>query len=167
MEKLKNAPLEDLEKILRPVGSFRKKSAYVKNIATILSNNYNGKVPAERDLLILLPGVGRKTANVFLSEYYNKPAIAVDTHVERVSKRLKLASKNDDVLSVEKKLMKYFPKQEWTKRHLQILLFGRYYCKAIKPNCAECKLSDICKEKEHIKKEFIEFLFIMDFVMGN
>ena len=148
LEKLKNAPLEDLEKILRPVGSFRKKSAYVKNIATILSNNYNGKVPAERDLLILMPGVGRKTANVFLSEYYNKPAIAVDTHVERVSKRLKLASKNDDVLSVEKKLMKYFPKQEWTKRHLQILLFGRYYCKAIKPNCAECKLSDICIEKK-------------------
>ncbi len=148
LSKLKKAPLEDLENIIRPVGSFRKKSSYIKDIATILDEQYNGVVPKDRDILVTFPGVGRKTANVFLSEYYNEPAIAVDTHVERVSKRLKLASKKDDVLKIEKKLMKVFPKEEWAKRHLQMVLFGRYHCKAIKPNCSECKLIDICFEKK-------------------
>ena len=84
----------------------------------------------------------------FLSEFYNVPEIAVDTHVERVSKRLKLAYKNDDVLKVENKLMKKFKKEEWAKRHLQLVLFGRYYCKAIKPECINCRLRDICIEKK-------------------
>ena len=101
--------------------------------------------------LIKFPGVGRKTANVFLSEYYNDPFIAVDTHVERVSKRLKLASSKASVLEVEKKLMKAFPENEWSRIHLQLVLFGRYYCKAIKPMCSNCKLKDLCKEK---KKNF-------------
>lgn len=148
LSKLKKAPLEDLENIIRPVGSFRKKSSYIKDIATIIDEQYNGVVPKDRDVLVTFPGVGRKTANVFLSEYYNEPAIAVDTHVERVSKRLKLASKKDDVLKIEKKLMKVFPKEEWAKRHLQMVLFGRYHCKAVKPNCGECKLIDICSEKK-------------------
>lgn len=148
LSKLKNASLDDLEDIIRPVGSFRKKSSYIKNIATIIDEKYNGVVPRNREVLITFPGVGRKTANVFLSEFYNEPAIAVDTHVERVSKRLKIATKNDDVLKIEKKLMKFFPKNEWAKRHLQMVLFGRYYCKAIKPNCGECKLIDICSEKK-------------------
>ncbi len=147
LESLKKAPLEDLESIIRPVGSFRKKASYIKNIATILSDDYNGKVPTDRDELIKMPGVGRKTANVFLGEFYNYPAIAVDTHVERVSKRLKLASKKDDVLKIEKKLEKYFDKEVWAKRHLQLVLFGRYYCKAVKPECMNCKLKDICIEK--------------------
>lgn len=148
LSKLKNASLDDLEDIIRPVGSFRKKSSYIKNIAAIIDEQYNGVVPRNREVLITFPGVGRKTANVFLSEFYNEPAIAVDTHVERVSKRLKIATKNDDVLKIEKKLMKFFPKNEWAKRHLQMVLFGRYYCKAIKPNCLECKLIDICSEKK-------------------
>lgn len=148
LSKLKNASLDDLEDIIRPVGSFRKKSSYIKNIAAIIDEQYNGVVPRNREVLITFPGVGRKTANVFLSEFYNEPAIAVDTHVERVSKRLKIATKNDDVLKIEKKLMKFFPKNEWAKRHLQMVLFGRYYCKAIRPNCGECKLIDICSEKK-------------------
>ena len=148
LEELKNAHLEDLEYIIRPVGSFRKKASYIKNIATILVDEYNGVVPTDRELLVKLPGVGRKTSNVFLSEYYNYPAIAVDTHVERVSKRLKLAYMNDDVLTIEKKLEKKFKKEEWAKRHLQLVLFGRYYCKAIKPECSNCRLKDICREKK-------------------
>lgn len=148
LSKLKNASLDDLEDIIRPVGSFRKKSSYIKNIAAIIDEQYNGVVPRNREVLITFPGVGRKTANVFLSEFYNEPAIAVDTHVERVSKRLKIATKNDDVLKIENKLMKFFPKNEWAKRHLQMVLFGRYYCKAIKPNCLGCKLIDICSEKK-------------------
>ena len=108
LNELKEANLRDLEDIIRPVGSFRKKSSYIKDIATILVDEYDGVVPTDRELLIKLPGVGRKTSNVFLSEFYNYPAIAVDTHVERVSKRLKLAYKNDDVLKIEKKLEKVF-----------------------------------------------------------
>lgn len=111
--KLSMADINDLESLLRPIGFFRKKASYIKNIAAILYNDYNGLVPKDRDLLLKMPGVGRKTINVFLSEYYDIPAIAVDTHVERVSKRLKIARKNDDVLTIEKKLMKKFPEKEW------------------------------------------------------
>lgn len=146
LDSLKNAPLDDLERILRPIG-FKKKATYIKNMARILHDEYNDSVPRDRELLMKLPGVGRKTINVFLSEYYGDAAIAVDTHVERVSKRLKIAYRNDDVLKVENKLMKKFPKEEWGKRHLQLVLFGRYHCKAIKPNCDNCKLKDICCEK--------------------
>lgn len=145
---LMNADINDLENIIRPVGSFRKKSFYVKEIARILYSNFDSIVPKDMDILISFPGVGRKTANVFLSEFYNVPAIAVDTHVERVSKRLKVAASKDDVLKVEKKLMKFYPKELWAKRHLQMVLFGRYYCKAIKPECFNCKLNKICKEKK-------------------
>ena len=148
---LKEASLDDLETIIHPVGSFRKKAFYVKEIARIIDEEYEGVVPRNRELLIKFPGVGRKTANVFLSEFYNDAAIAVDTHVERVSKRLGLAYRNDDVLTIEKKLMKKFKKETWAKRHLQLVLFGRYNCKAIKPDCSNCKLVDICKEK---KKNF-------------
>lgn len=147
LNSLKNASLKDLEEIIRPVGSFRKKASYVKEIARIIVDDFNGVVPPDRDLLMKFPGVGRKTINVFLSEFYKEPAFAVDTHVERFSKRLGLAYKNDDVLKIENKLMKKFPKEVWGKRHLQMVLFGRYYCKAMKPLCLECKLKDICKEK--------------------
>lgn len=145
---LKNASIADLENILRPIGSFRKKTYFVKEIARILNDVYDDKVPIDRELLIQFPGVGRKTINVFLSEFYNIPAFAVDTHVERVSKRLKLAFKNDDVFQIEKRLMKKFPKEEWGKRHLQLVLFGRYYCKSLKPECLSCKLKDFCIEKK-------------------
>ena len=148
LEALKEAKTKDLEEIIRPVGSFRKKAEYVHKIADILLSKYNGSVPTEREELIELPGVGRKTSNVFLSEYYHYPAIGVDTHVERVSKRLGLAYSKDDVLTIEKKLMKKFPKEVWAKLHLQLVLFGRYYCKAVKPECGNCLLVDICHEKK-------------------
>ena len=148
LKALKDAPLEDLERILRPIGSFRKKASYIKDIASILVDKYQESVPKERELLIQLPGVGRKTINVFLSEYYGEAAIAVDTHVERVSKRLRIATSKDDVLKIEKRLMKYFPEEEWGRRHLQLVLFGRYHCKAVKPECENCKIKDICFEKK-------------------
>ncbi len=148
LEALNEANLEDLENIIRSVGSFRKKSQYIKDIASTLITKYNGVVPRNHDLLVEINGIGRKTANVFLSEYYNDPYIAVDTHVSRVSKRLGLAKKNDDVLTIEKKLQKKFDKSLWAKRHLQMVLFGRYKCKAISPLCSDCKLKDICNEKK-------------------
>ena len=147
LEALKSANLSDLESIIRSIGSFRKKSEYIKEIARILVDEYDSKVPKDHSLLTKLPGVGRKTANVFLAEYYNYPYIGVDTHVERVSKRLGLCNKKDNVLTIEKKLEKVFIKEEWAKRHLQLVLFGRYHCKAINPNCDNCKLKDICKIK--------------------
>ena len=144
---LKNAPVIELEEIIRPVGSFRKKTAYLIEIARRIDEEYNGVVPRDRDILESFPGIGRKTVNVFLSEFYNEAAIAVDTHVERVSKRLGLVAKNDNVLQIEYKLMKKFAKKNWARRHLELVLFGRYHCKAIKPMCNECKLIDICKKK--------------------
>ena len=110
-------------------------------------DKYDGVVPRDRKILEGFPGVGRKTVNVFLAEFYNEPAIAVDTHVERVSKRLRLAYLNDDVYKVEQKLMKKFPKDKWARLHLQMVLFGRYYCKAVKPECYNCKLKDMCRNK--------------------
>lgn len=146
LEDIRRADLKDLEVIIRPIGSYRKKSFYLKEIAGILVEQYNGVVPQNYEDLIKLPGVGRKTANVFLSEYYNYPAIAVDTHVERVSKRLGLADDSDSVLDIEQKLMNYFLRNDWSKRHLQLVLFGRYKCKAVKPMCDGCMLHSICKK---------------------
>lgn len=148
LEDLKKANLSDLEEIIRPVGSFRKKAAFLKGIATRLVDEFNGVIPIDRDVLESFPGVGRKTVNVFLGEFYGVPAIAVDTHVERVSKRLKLAYLNDSVLDVERKLMKKVPKDRWARFHLQMVLFGRYYCKAVKPLCKDCPLKEFCREKK-------------------
>ena len=144
---LGRAKIDDLELILRPIGSYHKKAIYIRDIALLLHDKYNDIVPRDRNVLITFPGVGRKTINVFLSEYYNEAAIAVDTHVERVSKRLGIALGKDNVLTIEKKLEKYFSKDVWGRRHLQMVLFGRYYCKAVKPLCKDCKLIDICHEK--------------------
>ena len=148
LEELANASLTDLEDIIRPVCSFRKKASYLKEIASRLVNEFDGIVPTDREVLESFPGVGRKTVNVFLAEFYHYPAIAVDTHVERVSKRLKLAYQKDSVLDVERKLMKKVPKERRAKFHLQMVLFGRYYCKAVKPLCKDCPLKEYCREKK-------------------
>lgn len=142
---LAEAPLEDIEQIIKEIGTFKKKSIFIKNIANSLIKDCNGIVPNNPEYLKTLSGVGRKTINVFLSEYYHVPAIAVDTHVERVSKRLKLAKKNADVTEVEKSLMKKIPKERWIKTHHQLIFFGRYHCKAISPNCDNCHLKDLCQ----------------------
>ena len=147
LESLKQADIKDIENIIKEIGTFRKKAIFIKEIATYLIDNCNGEVPNNRKILESLNGVGRKTANVVLSNLFNEPAIAVDTHVSRVSKRLGLAYKNDDVTKIEKKLMKKIKKDRWSKTHHQMDLFGRYNCKAIKPDCKNCKLVNICKEK--------------------
>ena len=148
LEDLSKAKIRDIEEILKPLGSYRKKAIYVSKIASILLDEYKGIVPTERKLLEELPGVGRKTVSVFLCEYYNYPEFAVDTHVSRVSKRLGIAKEKDTVLEIENKLKKAFRKEEWGKKHKQFVLFGRYYCKAIKPDCDNCKLNSICKKKK-------------------
>lgn len=151
LKTLSEAPLKEIEKIIRPCGSYTKKSFYIKTIAERLLQDYNGIVPNNREYLESLPGVGRKTCNVVLSNIYNVPAIAVDTHVSRVSKRLNLAKETDDVFTIEKKLMKKLPKSSWSKVHHQLVLFGRYKCKAINPECENCIFKDYCK---YFKKNY-------------
>lgn len=150
---LSKANKKDIERIIRSCGSHTKKSGYIIAIASSLVEKYNGVVPNNREYLESLPGVGRKTANVVLSNLFNVPAIAVDTHVERVSKRLKLAKKTDSVLQVEKKLQRLIPESLWSKSHHQLVLFGRYICKARGPECHKCSFYNDCtsKDKKKIK----------------
>lgn len=149
LDLLKQAPIADLEIILRPLGSYHKKAQYVHDISETLVDKYNSKVPKERSKLESMPGVGRKTVNVFLSEYYNYPAFAVDTHVERVSKRLGLVKETDNVITIESKLKQKFKRENWSKTHKQFVLFGRYHCKAVKPDCTSCGLANICTKKRN------------------
>ena len=142
-----NASLSELESDLHSIGLYRNKAKNIKAMAVALQARFNGVVPASHDALISLPGVGRKTANVVMTEGFGYPAIAVDTHVERISKRLGFAKPEDTVLTVEKKLMKTIPKNRWIKTHHQMIFFGRYHCKAMSPHCKECPLVDLCKEK--------------------
>jgi len=153
LEGLKTASNKEIENIIRSCGSYTKKASYIKEIASSLLDNYDGHVPNNREYLESLPGVGRKTTNVVLSNLFDVPAIAVDTHVERVSKRLKIARKNDNVLTVEKKLMKMIPKDKWSRTHHQMVLFGRYICKAKGPQCDLCAFYSDCKSKDKKSKD--------------
>lgn len=142
---LANMDETKIEEIIKPVGTQKRKSEYVKKICQILLEKYDGIVPMDREFIESLPGIGHKTCNVFLSEIYDVPAIAVDTHVTRVSKRLGFAEDNDDVIKIENKLCKMFPKEKWGRLHLQLVLFGRYFCKSKKPLCEDCPFKDkIC-----------------------
>jgi len=149
LQDLKDIDIKEIENIIRPVGTYKRKSFYIKEIATRLIEDYNGIVPNDRDYLESLPGVGRKTTNVVISNLFNEPAIAVDTHVERVSKRLGLVGLYDDVLIVEQKLMKFIPKEKWSRVHHQLVLFGRYNCKSQKPECESCPFKNKCKFKKN------------------
>ena len=142
-----NLNSDDIFEIIRPLGSGSKKSSYVIEIAKKLISDYNGKVPNNREYLESLPGVGRKTCNVLLSELFDVPAIAVDTHVERVTKRLGLVEESATVGEVEDKLMEIFPKDKWGKMHKQLVLFGRYTCVSKNPKCSECLFTK-CPNRE-------------------
>ncbi|WP_183600404.1 endonuclease III [Paenibacillus phyllosphaerae] len=139
-------PLEELEGDIRRIGLFRNKAANIQKLCRLVLDEYEGEIPQQHEELTKLPGVGRKTANVVVSNAFGVPAIAVDTHVERVSKRLGIAKPDDSVLEVEKKLMKLVPKDEWTVTHHRLIFFGRYHCKAQNPNCPVCPLLELCKE---------------------
>src|SRR5574344_468231 len=147
LEALKDANVKDIENIIKPLGTYAKKAKNVINISKRLLEEKDGVVPNDRNFLESLDGVGRKTTNVVLGILYNEPCIAVDTHVARVSKRLGIAKEKDSVLEIENKLYRIIPKDNMIRIHHQLLLFGRYYCKAIKPQCDNCKLYSICKEK--------------------
>lgn len=147
IKNLSEAKISDIEDIIKEIGTFRRKAIYVHEITKKLYDDGYDFVPNDRQYIESLPGVGHKSANVFLSNIYDEPAIAVDTHVARVSKRLGIAKENDDVSKVEKKLMKKIPKDRWGKTHHQLVLFGRYHCKSVNPDCANCQIKEYCKKK--------------------
>ena len=137
---------EELEKLIKPCGFYRNKAKNIKACAKQILDEYNGEVPKTQEELQKLAGVGRKTANVIYAEIYKGDAIAVDTHVKRVSNRLGLAN-SDDPEEVERQLMKQIPKEKWARAHHLLIFFGRYTCKAINPDCDNCKLRKYCKRK--------------------
>ena len=134
-----------LESDLKRIGLYKNKAKNIKLLSEIIKNKYGGVVPSSQEELESLPGVGRKTANVVLSVWFNVPRIAVDTHVDRVSKRLKLAYNNDSVRQVEEKLMRKIPKNKWSDTHHKMIFFGRYHCTARNPKCETCRLKDLCR----------------------
>ena len=142
--KLKDANYEDVKEIIKSLGLSSTKARNIIEISQKLVDDFKGKVPSTREELMLLPGVGRKTSNVVLSVGFNIPAIAVDTHVKRVSNRLGL-SDSEDVLKIEEDLMKLFDEDDYYQVHHCLIFFGRYYCKAKNPDCNNCILKDKCK----------------------
>ncbi len=152
-----NVSLEELQNDIRSIGLYRNKAKNIQLLCARLINEYGGEVPASREELVTLPGVGRKTANVVLSVAFNIPAMAVDTHVERVSKRLGLCRWKDSVLEVEETIMKKTPIERWSRAHHQIIFFGRYHCKAQNPGCGTCPLLDDCREgQKRLKKGLVK-----------
>ncbi|MBC5637045.1 endonuclease III [Ornithinibacillus sp. BX22] len=146
-------PLEELQHDIRSIGLYRNKAKNIQKLCTVLLEEYSGEVPRSKDELVKLAGVGRKTANVVASVAFGEPAIAVDTHVERVSKRLGICRWKDSVIEVEETLMKKVPKDEWSVTHHRLIFFGRYHCKAKNPNCPECPLLEVCREGQKRMKK--------------
>ena len=147
VQDLANADIEELKDIIRSCGFYNNKSKNLIAMAKDVTNKFDGEIPSNYDDLVALAGVGRKTANVVMAVGFGKDAIAVDTHVFRVSNRLGIKSKNP--LECEKQLQKIFPKENWSELHYLLVLFGRYFCKAIKPSGENCELREFC---EFIKK---------------
>ncbi len=150
-ELLMNGTQSEIESYLTRIGLYRNKAKMIKSLATSLVENFEGQVPATMKELTSLAGVGRKTANVVLSVAFDIPAFAVDTHVERVSKRLGLAKFDDNVETIERKLKRKLDRKRWNQAHHSFIFFGRYHCKAKNPNCEDCIFSDICKNDKFEK----------------
>ena len=142
-ESMSEAPIEKIEELIHSTGFYKNKAKNIKSMAYALVKEHNGNVPDNMESLVKLPGVGRKTANVVLGNAFKVPGMVVDTHVKRISNRYGL-TKNSDPEKIEQDLMKIFPKDRWTELSHQLVLFGRYFCMAKKPNCNECKIFAYC-----------------------
>ena len=142
---LADADIEEVKEIIRPIGMTNTKSKNIIEIAKKIHYEFNDEVPSDIDKLLTLPGVGIKTINVVLAEGFKIPAFPVDTHVNRVAKRLYFATLKDDVNDVERKLKKKIEKDLWIQMHHSMIFFGRYFCKAISPRCDECALKGKCR----------------------
>ena len=147
LEELANAESSDVEFIIRHLGMYQVKAKNVIKIANILLKQYGGKVPNDAEALLAMPGVGNKTKNCVLGELFNEPLLAVDTHMQRVAKRLGIADEKDSVEKIEQKYMSIIPKERVVKTNHQIIWFGRYFCKALSPECNRCKIREFCKNR--------------------
>lgn len=147
-QRMMEAPLEAIEAKIQTLGLFRMKAKNLKILSRQLVELHGGSVPADAKALTQLAGVGQKTANVVQAVGFGIPALAVDTHVHRVSQRLGLVRKGSDVVSTERNLKRKIPRSEWIKFHHQAIFFGRYHCKAKKPACQDCPLFDLCQEQQ-------------------
>jgi len=142
---LAQANIEDVIEKIRIIGLYRNKAKNIIAASQMLVDEFNGEVPTSHSELMKLPGVGRKTANVVLGDAFGIPGIAVDTHVERIAKRLQIVKKDASVLEVEQTLMKNIPQNLWVQAHHTLIFFGRYHCTAKKPKCFNCPLLKICE----------------------
>lgn len=142
---LAKASLKEVENEISTIGLYHNKAKALVLMSQRLCEEFNGIVPNTRKQLMSLAGVGRKTANVVLSEIFEVPAIAVDTHVERISKRLGFAKNDDSINEVEKKLCRKIPRDRWNRSHHLFIFFGRYQCLARNPKCEACVFADVCK----------------------
>lgn len=141
---LANAKIKDVEKIIRSIGFYHVKAKRIIDVAKIIESQYNGIVPADLDQLIMLPGVGRKTANCVLVYAFEKPAIPVDIHVHRISNRLGLVETKTPE-ETEFELMKKIPKKYWLRVNDTFVMYGQNICKPISPMCNVCKIKKVCK----------------------
>lgn len=141
---LSNANVSDVEQIIKSIGLYKRKSQLIIDFSKTVISNFNGVIPNNIEDLVTIPGVGRKTANVIVSEGYKLPGLAVDVHVSRVSKRLGLVPLDYDVVQIEHALKEMFDKSEWHEIHHLLIFMGRYKCKAQKPNCLECPFISRC-----------------------
>ena len=144
---LKNASLKEVEEIIKSIGMYKVKAKHLLEIAKIIDEKYHGEVPKNKEDLLQLPGVGNKTANVILAEGYKIPALPVDTHINRIAKRLKYADIEDSVEVIEEKLKKAIEPENWIQMHHSLIFFGRYFCKAKQPECDKCQLKDQCQKE--------------------
>lgn len=144
LDELNDAKIEDIENIIKGLGLFKNKALAIKDVANKLINNFNYKVPSNKKDLLSFKGVGNKVANVVLIELFNIPEFPVDTHIFRFSKRLGYIKENDSIQKAEKSLKENFPESSWIRLHHEIIFFGRYKCKAINPECKDCKIKEYC-----------------------
>lgn len=146
VKELSKAKLSDVESIISTIGMYKVKAKNVIGIAKGLVEKHNGKAPHDKEKLTALPGVGNKTANCVLAELFNEPYLALDTHMQRFAKRMGIAKEKDSLEKMEKNYLKFIPENRLIKTNHQIIWFGRYKCKAISPNCEDCKLKEFCKK---------------------
>ncbi len=140
------APLNDIEDIIKSIGLYKNKAKNIKGIARVILTNFDGELPSDKNDLQTLPGIGNKSAGVIRCEIFKIPDLPVDTHIIRITNRLGIANKEDEPIDIEMKLKKLIPEDRWIKTHHQLIHFGRYFCTAKNPRCENCKLKDICSK---------------------
>ena len=145
VKSLAYADVKDVEACISSLGLYRNKARSICGFAKGVVEKFDGRVPDTMEEMTTLPGVGRKCANVILSECYQIPSLAVDTHVSRVARRLYLCFEKDSVDTIERKLKKKFPKERWILAHHQMIFFGRYLCHARNPECYRCPFTEHCR----------------------